>query len=763
MSMTDAAPPPDISVAEVASPRETDEAYAMLYAWFGERGELERRFIIDAWLAARDGREADGVRMHYHLLTARTSHGTLAAVRDCYVTFDPSSRVCLVYLAHAFVDAPFRRSGLAQRLRDVPLALAHADLARWGVEAAEIVLALEQEPITEGVDDTIIRLIAYGRAGFRAIHPRVLPHAQADFSDPALRTGPVRPLPLLAVVRWVGHETATMLPVALARAFIIQLHAVYSTHCPPEELAPPRRHALSVLARSGLTEVPLLPMPRAFDDLTTMTPLRVAAFLACFPTELRQPAAEGDRAMSRFAPPAIPGEPERASVRTAVPGPASEALRARHNQFQDARTVHLYQDAKRSLGNYLVDVDGNVLLDLYGHIAALPLGYNHPDLLSAFRNGRFDWAAGYRPALGVAPSPEWVDLVEHTLMHVAPPGMTKVVTVTTGAEAVENALKAAFVARARRRRKGAAFTPAELSDCLLNRQADTNTMKVLSFEGGFHGRSLGALSATRSKAIHKLDFPAFDWPVLPFPANRFPLEEHAEENRALEARVLEQVEDVLRTQDVAAIIIEPIQGEGGDRHASAAFFHGLRRLTSTYGTAFVVDEVQTGGGGTGRFWAHTAWELPEPPDLVTFSKKMQIGGYYCTEAFHPIESYRIFNTFLGDPLRAAQLGVIVEVIERDGLLAAVEATGEVLLSGLRDLQTRHSALLSGARAAGTFAAIDVATPALRDAILNDVRQRGLEMGGSGDRSIRFRPALILGPRHVSEALELLDAACVARR
>src|SRR5439155_1108773 len=89
-------------------------------------------------------------------------------------------------------------------------------------------------------------------------------------------------------------------------------------------------------------------------------------------------------------------------------------LRARHGRYQDARTVHLYQDARKSLGNYLVDVDENVLLDLYGHIAALPVGYNHPDLLAAWRSGRFDWAAGFRPALGIAPPAEWVDLVENT-------------------------------------------------------------------------------------------------------------------------------------------------------------------------------------------------------------------------------------------------------------------------------------------------------------------------------------------------------------
>ena len=463
---------------------------------------------------------------------------------------------------------------------------------------------------------------------------------------------------------------------------------------------------------------------------------------------------------SRIAPP-IPGEPERASVRTAVPGPASEALRARHHRYQDARPIHVYQDAKKSLGNYLVDVDGNVLLDVYGHIAAVPLGYNHPDMLAAFRGGRFDWAAGYRPALGVAPSPEWVDIVENTVMRVAPAGMSKVFVVTTGAEAVENAMKAAFIRLAARRRGGAAPSAEDAAASMLNRQPGVNAFKVISFEGGFHGRSLGALSATRSKPIHKLDIPAFDWPVVPFPASRFPLAAHAEENRAAEARSLEAVQAAIdaHPDEIAALIVEPIQGEGGDRHASAGFFQELRRITAERGVTFIVDKVQTGGGATGSFWAHEAWGLAEPPDMVTFSKKMQLGGYYCREELAPVEALRVFNTWLGDPLRGAQLEVIVEVIERDRLLERTRETGARLVAGLEELAGRYPGMLSGARGRATFAAIDLPDGATRDRALRDLRQRGLEVGGSGDRAIRFRPALIFTPRHAAEALDLLESVC----
>ena len=427
------------------------------------------------------------------------------------------------------------------------------------------------------------------------------------------------------------------------------------------------------------------------------------------------------------------------------------------------RAPFTFIKTRSSLGNYLVDVDSNVLLDVYGHIAALPIGYNHPDLLRAWRNGRFDWAAGYRPALGIAAPLEWVEIVERTLMRIAPKGLTKLVTVTTGSEAVENAIKAAFIRFARRRRNGAAPTEADLAACMSNDQPGVNRFKVVSFEGGFHGRSLGALSLTRSKPIHKLDIPAFDWPAIPFPALAFPLADHVAENRLAEARSLEALDAVIAAypDEVAAVIVEPIQGEGGDLHASASFFCELRKRTSAKGIALILDEVQTGGGATGALWAHEAFNLPEPPDLVTFSKKMQLGGYYCREDLAPAETFRIFNTFLGDPIRAAQLEVILEVIDRDGLLANTRATGDLLVRALEQIAARYPQLLSAARGQGTFAAIDAADAATQAKLLAALRDRGLEVGGSGSRSIRFRPALVLAARHANEALGIFEDAVKA--
>ena len=172
----------------------------------------------------------------------------------------------------------------------------------------------------------------------------------------------------------------------------------------------------------------------------------------------------------------------------------------------------------------------------------------------------------------------------------------------------------------------------------------------------------GSLSATRSKPIHKLDssnpkfckeliaVPSFHWPQVPFPKLKYPLEENIGVNRLEEERILYLVEKTIKEWQapVAALIVEPIQSEGGDNHASASFFRGLRDITKRLGALMIVDEVQTGVGGTGTFWAHEKWGLAkgEEPDIVTFSKKFQAAGWYFhDEKLIPNKAYRQFNTW----------------------------------------------------------------------------------------------------------------------
>ncbi len=732
------------------------EGFALLHGYFGPKGEIEPETVLQQWRRAGWRSSPDGAfRLCYRMVLVRDREGAVVGVRDAFLSLDAAGRRAVVLLSHSYVVPEWRRSGVAGILRTVPAALAREAVGPGG----EVVLFAEMEFVDPADQSTIVRLLAYGRTGFLAVPPSILPYAQPDFRVRAPGE-PAQPLPFISVLRRLGREDDQEVTPAELEALIAHIQAVHALHQPAEDLREIREHALG-----GLRRHPgpwRLVRPDA-QDLSSLDPLLESAVFPLYPPHwwagpVPPPLPEAQAALRRdwaekLPMREIPDEPQAVRILTAVPGPRGEALRARHAQYQDARSVHLYLESRGCKGNFLMDVDGNVLLDLYGHIAALPLGYNHPDLVEAWKSGRFDWCAGFRPALGVAPPKEWVDVVEGTLMRLAPEGMSQVLAVTTGAEAVENAIKLAFVAWTQRERGGRAG-PDELLACMANAQQRANRMRVISFEGGFHGRSLGALSLTRSKAIHKLDFPAFAWPAVPFPRTRWPLEDHAAHNAAEEAASLQAVEAELRRGQVAALIVEPIQGEGGDRHASPDFFRRLRALCAAHGASFIVDEVQTGGGGTGRFWAHEAWGLEEPPDLVTFSKKLQIGGVYMRPELVPEQPYRIFNTWLGDPLRGAQLEVIAEVIDRDGLLSQVERVGRYLLDGLRALPDP----VAQARGLGTFCAFDLPDAGTRDRLLHLVRQRGLEMGGSGERSVRFRPALILAERHVDLCLSTLRDA-----
>lgn len=201
------------------------------------------------------------------------------------------------------------------------------------------------------------------------------------------------------------------------------------------------------------------------------------------------------------------------------------------------------------------------------------------------------------------------------------------------------------------------------------------------------------------------------------------------------------------------MIVEPIQSEGGDHHASPEFFRGLQALCRKHGSALIIDEVQTGGGSTGRWWCHEHFDLDGPPDIVTFSKKMLLGGYYLREEFVPKQAYRVFNTWMGDGARLALLGAVLEEVKRAGLLALAQRAGARLERGIAELQREHPQLLSAARGRGTFRAVDLPTPQKRDQLLKELKKRGVQAGACGTSAMRLRPALIFGERHADIFLD----------
>jgi 4-aminobutyrate aminotransferase/(S)-3-amino-2-methylpropionate transaminase len=399
-------------------------------------------------------------------------------------------------------------------------------------------------------------------------------------------------------------------------------------------------------------------------------------------------------------------------------------------------------------------------LSSYAQIASIPLGYNNPALVKAAQSPEMVSAIINRPALGNFPSHDWATVLKTGILKVAPKGLDQVFTAMAGSDANETAYKAAFMWRRQKERGGPSveFTEEELNSSMNNQSPGASNLSIMSFKTAFHGRLFGSLSTTRSKPIHKLDIPAFDWPQATFPLLKYPLEEHVEENAKAEADSLAEVEDLIKNYHVppCAVIVEPIQSEGGDNHASPAFFRGLREVTQKHGILLIVDEVQTGVGATGKFWAHDHWDLPSPPDMVTFSKKAQTAGYYFgNPELRPNKPYRQFNTWMGDPARALLFRAIIDEIERLNLVENTAKVGDYLFGKLEALAAKYPGQFENLRGKGmgTFIAFD--NPK-RDQFLAKAKTFGINIGGSGASAVRLRPMLIFEQQHADLLLQGLE-------
>lgn len=401
-----------------------------------------------------------------------------------------------------------------------------------------------------------------------------------------------------------------------------------------------------------------------------------------------------------------------------------------------------------------------MVLDVYAQIASIPVGYSNPQLLKDAKSDEMAQAIINRPALGNFPSHDYAHILKSGLLKVAPKGLNQVFTALAGSDANETAYKAAFMWKRQQQRGGSNvdFSEEDISSSMINKSPGSPQMSVMSFTSAFHGRLFGSLSTTRSKPIHKLDIPAFDWPQAPFPKRKYPLEKHAEENAAEEERCLKEAERIIKEyhNPVAAVVVEPVQSEGGDNHASASFFQGLRDITKRNNVLFIVDEVQTGVGATGKFWAHDHWNLTSPPDMVTFSKKAQTAGYYYgNPELRPNKPYRQFNTWMGDPARCILFRSIINEIERLNLVENTAKVGDYMYNGLAELAEKHPQEIQNLRGQGqgTFIAFD--SPR-RDEVLKQAKSHGINIGGSGERAVRLRPMLIFQQHHADIFLDAVQ-------
>lgn len=410
---------------------------------------------------------------------------------------------------------------------------------------------------------------------------------------------------------------------------------------------------------------------------------------------------------------------------------------------------HLVVDLKRSHGPYLRDeATGREYLDFYSYFASQPIGHNHPKMRTPGFLKRIGEVALHKPANSDVYTTYMAEFVETFARVAKPADMPYLFFIDGGALAVENALKAAFDWKVR---KNLAAGRGELGS------------QIIHFREAFHGRSGYTLSLTNTADPRKyVYFPKFNWPRIINPKLRFPVtDEVLAETIAAERQAIAQIKEALHANphDIAALIIEPIQGEGGDNHFRPEFFRELRQLADEADFLFIVDEVQTGLGTTGKMWAIE--HMGVRPDIIAFGKKAQVCGIIAgprldevpDNVFHV--SSRINSTWGGNLVDMVRSQRYLEIIEEDGLVENAARVGQMLLEGLTRIAA-GSDLISNVRGRGMFLAFDLPNPRARDLFRGLLWENGLIALKSGMQSIRFRPMLDLSPAAAEKALAIVE-------
>lgn len=410
----------------------------------------------------------------------------------------------------------------------------------------------------------------------------------------------------------------------------------------------------------------------------------------------------------------------------------------------------LVVDLEKSKGSLVRDaLTGKELVDFYSFFASNPLGFNHPKLMEDERTKqRLLAVSGVKVANSdkyTTYFAEFVDTIERTC---APPELAKYFFVEGGALAVENALKVAFDWKVR---KNLAAGRGEKGS------------QILHLEHAFHGRSGYTMSLTNTDPNKVAYFPKFDWPRIPSPAITFPEAQFAGETEAREKASLAAAEAAFakNPHDIAAIIIEPIQSEGGDNHFRPSYFKALRKLADDHEALLIFDEVQTGVGATGKWWAYQHFGVA--PDVMVFAKKMQVGGIMVGNRIDDVadnvfvKAGRINSTWGGGLVDMVRATRILEIIVEDNLVENAATRGKELLAGLQGIQERHK-IVSNARGQGLLCAIDLPDGKTRDAAIKRAFADGMLVLACGSRSLRFRPTLNVTAEIIQEGLTRLEAA-----
>ena len=411
-------------------------------------------------------------------------------------------------------------------------------------------------------------------------------------------------------------------------------------------------------------------------------------------------------------------------------------------------------DHERSRGSYLFNAASNSrLIDLYGFFGSMPVGYNHPHFDDPAVQKELARAATIKVANSDIYSPGYAEFVETFSRVAGLPPLERYLFIEGGALAIENALKAAMDWKVRKN--------------IAAGRGERGT-EILHFQRAFHGRSGYTMSLTNTDPRKTDLFAKFKWPRVSNPAIDFslPQAEREADVIAREKKCEEEIRHFIdeRGIDIAAIIIEPIQGEGGDNHYRGEFLRQLREICDENEMLLIFDEVQTGLGTTGRMWCSQHFGVM--PDLMAFGKKVQVCGVMAGPRLDEVPDNafrlpsRLNSTWGGNYTDMIRSTHFLRIIEKENLVENARVVGKHFLEALQQLQSEQP-IITAVRGRGLFVAFDLSDPKKRDEFWKGLFDRGLLVLKSGDHSIRFRPALDITTKVVDEAMDLLRAQCEA--
>lgn len=410
-------------------------------------------------------------------------------------------------------------------------------------------------------------------------------------------------------------------------------------------------------------------------------------------------------------------------------------------------------DMEKSNGVRIYDAKYNrTILDFFTCFASVPLGYNHPKMLAdeEFKKNLM-LAALTNPSNSDIYTTQYAQFVETFSRIGIPDYLPHAFFIAGGSLAIENALKTAMDWKVQKN-----FSKGYTRE---------RGLKVIHFEKAFHGRSGYTLSLTNTMPDKTKWFAKFDWPRVSFPVIKFPFtDEGYEDLKQREALSIAQIKQAFadNKDDICAIIIEPIQSEGGDNHVRQEFLEQLRQLCDENECFLIYDEVQTGVGLTGKFWCHEHFGKNARPDILAFGKKMQICGILAGKKVDEIETNvfripsRINSTWGGNLVDMVRSSKILEIIEEDKLVENAATTGNYLQQQLLKIAGKYE-IVSNVRGRGLLTSFDFPTKEMRNQLINKGIEKNVMFLGCGNQTIRFRPALIIQKQHIDEGLEVMES------